>query len=116
MTWQEREAADLIVIGDNKEEGQVQQCGGLLASVRPDPNPEFKNKRYELVLQNGDTVEVAGSASIDRKLHEHDVGSFVKITFESWGVNKRGQKFKNISVKVWDGELSDKMKDWPHLA
>lgn len=113
MTWKKRERdTDLVILGD--AEGHAQKTGGLLATIKPDPVYE-KNKRYELVRQDGTSVEVAGCASINRSLSPNDVGKFVKMTFVGWGNSPNG-KFKEIDVEVYEDEPTAEMKQWPRWA
>jgi len=112
MSWQKRESvsSNLVTLGD--DEGHVKRVSGLLAAVRQDPNPKYKNPVYELVQKNGDSVLLAGSASLSRQIFETDIGKFLKAEFLKWGTSPNG-KFKEIEVNIWDGEPTDAMKAWP---
>jgi hypothetical protein len=114
MGWQKRESvsSNLVTLGD--DEGHVGKVGGLLASVRQDPNPKYKNPVYELVQKDGSSVLLAGSASLSRQIFETDVGKFLRAEFVKWGQSPNG-KFKEISVNIWEGEPNDAMKAWPRF-
>lgn len=113
MTWTKREVdTNLVILGD--AEGNVRKVGGLLASIRPDLRyPD--NRRYELVQQNATVKSVAGSTSINSQLGPADVGKFVKLEFVGWGSGANG-KFKKIDIQVFEGDVSEQMKTWPHYA
>ena len=65
--------------------------------------------------RNGDSVWLAGSASIGRQVFPADVGKFVKAAFKGWGTSANG-KFKDIEVLIFDGEPTAEMKKWPRWA
>lgn len=110
--WQKRDSSNLIVIGDG--EGQARKVGGLLASIAPDPRyPD--NRRYELVQQDGTSKIVAGTTVVNNQIGIHDIGKFIKLSFEGWGSGGNG-KFKNIDVQVFEGAPTDDMKKWPRFA
>jgi len=110
MTWNKREpVTNLVILGD--DEGQVRKVGGLLASTKQDAAYPSRSN-YELVQRNGDSIWLAGSASLGRQLSPHDVGKFVKAEFKGWGKAAQG-KFKNIEVLVYEGEPTADMKQWP---
>jgi len=110
MTWKKREpTANLVVLGD--DEGHVKKVAGLLASTRQDDRYPSR-LQYELVQQSGESIWLAGSASIDNQMGPGDVGKFVKLQFLGWGSAARG-KFKQIEVIVWDGPPTAKMSAWP---
>ena len=110
MGFTKREpGSDLIILGD--DEGQAHRVGGLLASTRQD-NMYPSRLNYELVQKSGDSVWVAGSASLGRQLGPADVGRFVKCTFEGWGKSANG-KFKIIEVLVSDDNLPPELLRWP---
>lgn len=113
MGWSKREvSANLVILGD--AEGNAKSVGGLLASITPDPRyPD--NRRYELVQKDGTSRSLAGSASINSQIGVGDVGKFVKLAFTGWGHSSNG-RFKEISVEVWDGAVTDEMKKWPRWA
>lgn len=102
--------SNLTTLGDG--EGQVKKAAGLLFAVKPDPNPLFKNPIYELVQRNGESVNLAGSASLCRQINETDVGHFVKCEFKGWGNSANG-KFKDIEVLIWNDDPTAEMKAWP---
>ncbi len=113
MAWSKREpVSNLVVLGD--DEGQVKKVGGLLASVKQDAQYPSRSN-YELIQKDGESIMLAGSASIGRQLFPGDIGRFVKLTFMGWGSSKNG-KFKEIEVNVFDGEPTDDMKKWPRYA
>jgi hypothetical protein len=114
MTWKKREAVtDLVILGD--DEGNVKKVGGLLAAVTQDKLYPA-NMNYELVQKNGESIVVAGSASLSRQISPtEDVGKFLKAEFMGWG-NSRNGKFKEIDVLVWEDEPTDEMKKWPRWA
>lgn len=113
MSWTKREpVSNLIVLGD--DEGNVRKVGGLLAAVTQDsmyPN----RSNYEIVQKNGDSIILAGSASLGRQIAPGDVGKFVKAEFLGWGKAANG-KFKQIEVFLWEGEHNEDMKKWPRFA
>lgn len=109
MAWSKRNTGELLVLGDAN--GQVRKAGGLLVGVRK--SSEYDNFLFDFVKQNGDTVAVAGSTTINNVLGPRDIGKFVKIEFLGWGQGKSGRKFKDIDVQVWDGEPTDDMRAWP---
>ena len=110
MTWTKRDpVSNLVVLGD--DEGQVRKVGGLLAAVTQDQQYPSRNN-YELVQKDGNSIVVAGSASLSRQIFPKDVGKFLKATFLGWGKSPNG-KFKQIEVNIWDGEPNDEMRRWP---
>jgi len=114
MGWTKREpVSNLTSLGDG--EGQVKKVAGLLASVQSDPNPKFKNFIYELVQKNGESLNLAGSASLTRQINETDVGHFIKCEFKGWANSPNG-KFKQIEVHIYEGEPSADMRAWPRYA
>jgi len=113
MGWNKREpVSNLVVLGD--DEGQTEKVAGLLMSTKQD-NMYPARMNYELVQKSGESIWLAGSASIGRQLGPTDVGKFVKCRFTGWGKSKNG-KFKEIEVIVWDGEVTADMKAWPRWA
>ncbi len=111
MAWTKREpVSNLTQLGDGQ--GQVQKVAGLLASVKPDPNPKYKNDVYEIVQKNGESINLAGSASLTRQINEADVGHFIKCEFKGWGNSPNG-KFKDIEVQIFEGDATPEMKLWP---
>lgn len=111
MGWTTREpVSNLTQLGDGQ--GQVQKVAGLLASVKPDPNPKYKNEVYEVVQKNGESLNLAGSASLSRQINEADVGHFIKCEFKGWGNSPNG-KFKDIEVQILEGDVPENMKAWP---
>ena len=114
MGWTKREpVSNLTMLGD--AEGQIESCGGLLVEIHPDPNPKFKNFIYELVQKNGESINLAGSASLTRQINETDIGHFIKCEFKGWGDSPNG-KFKMCEVHVWNDEPTADMKKWPRYA
>jgi hypothetical protein len=110
MGWNKREAvSNLVVLGD--DEGQVKTAGGLLASLRQDTMYPTRHN-YELVLKTGESVWLAGSASLGRQIGPTDVGHFVKVEFQGWGQGANG-KYKIVGVQIYEGEPTDAMKAWP---
>jgi hypothetical protein len=113
MGWSKREAvSNLVVLGD--DEGTVKKVGGLLAAVNQD-TVYAGRMNYELVQKNGESIMLAGSASLGRQIGPTDVGKFLKAEFIGWGKSANG-KFKEIAVYIWDGEPNDDMKKWPRFA
>ena len=113
MTWEKRDPiSNLVILGD--DEGQVQKVGGLLASIRQD-NQYPSRHNYELVKQNGESVWLAGSASLSRQIFPADVGKFIKCMFLGWGKSANG-KFKQIEVRIYSGEPTAEMKAWPRYG
>lgn len=115
MGWtkQESVASNLVTLGD--DDGHVKKVGGLLAAIKQDPNPKYKNPLYELVQKDGSSVLLAGSASLSRQIHDDHVGKFLKAEFTGWGTSPNG-KFKAIDVYVWTDEPTAEMKKWPRWA
>lgn len=110
MSWTKRDpVTDLVILGD--DEGSIHAIGGLLLDVTQDAQyPQRSN--YRIAKKNGDTVTLAGSASLSRQIFPHDVGKFLKCHFLGWGKSANG-KFKQIEVAIWDGEPTEDMKAWP---
>ncbi len=110
MGWNERKpVSNLVILGD--DEGHVRKAHGLLAAVTQDTRyPSRMN--YELVQQDGESVWLAGSASLGGQITPRDVGKFIKCRFKGWERGKNG-KFKDIEVLIWDDEPTDDMKQWP---
>ena len=116
MSWEKRETTEGVGIGDG--ENQRKEAGGLLAAIKTVEGHDSSFLVYEFVQQDGETLGVFGSASIDSRLGNVDIGKFIKLTFEGWGVSKNNRKFKQIDVAVWDEEkdgLLEVMKTWPRL-
>lgn len=112
MSWSKREAvSNLVILGDDAEKNQ-KKAGGLLASIARDAT-YTDNFNYELVQKDGSSILLAGNASINRMIHEKDIGKFVKAEFFGWGKTQKGARFKQIEVQVWDGEPTPEMKKWP---
>lgn len=110
MTWKERNMESAVGLGDDKAKGQRTKVGGLLAAVRESDT----GKIYTLIQKNGEELDVWGSVAIDNQVrHDADIGKFVKFEFVGWGTSKRGMKFKEIVVSVWDGEPTSEMRKWP---
>jgi hypothetical protein len=110
MGFNKREAtSDLTVLGN--DEGQVGKAGGLLASMRQD-NRYPSRHNYELVQRSGESIWLAGSASLGNQLGPEDVGRFIRCTFKGWGSSSNG-KFKIIEVMVSDDDLPDELLEWP---
>lgn len=113
MTWKKRDpVSNLVILGD--DEGQVRMVGGLLAAVTQDQQYPSRSN-YELIQKDGNSVVVAGSASLGRQIFPRDVGKFLKAQFLGWGKSANG-KFKQIEVNVWDGEPTEDMRKWPHYG
>ena len=112
MSWSKREAvSNLVILGD--DEGSIKKAGGLLASVSQDQvYPQRQN--YELIQKNGDSIVLAGSASLSRQILPADVGKFLKAEFIGWGRAANG-KFKEIAVHIWEGEPTHEMRQWPRF-
>ena len=98
MTWNKREpTGDLVVLGN--DEAQVEKIAGLLASTRQDSRyPSRLN--YELVQKDGNSLWLAGSASLGGQIAPGDIGAFIACRFLGWGTSRNG-KFKEIDVRVW---------------
>ena len=113
MGWNKREpASNLVILGD--DEGNVASVSGLLVAVTQDTM--YPNRmNYELVQRSGDSLHLAGSASLGRQIGPHDVGKFVKCAFAGWGKSANG-KFKQIEVNVWEGDPTEAMKSWPRYG
>lgn len=110
MGWNKREAVtDLTILGD--EDGHVTKAAGLLASIKPDRTyPD--NSNYELVQKSGESITLAGAASLNRQISPEDIGKFIKAEFTGWG--KAGKNsYKIIEVMIWDGEPTPDMLKWP---
>jgi hypothetical protein len=113
MAWTKREAGgNLVTLGDG--EGDVRKISGLLMGCPPD-RTYTDRRNYHLVQKNGDTLVLAGSASLSRQLSEDDIGKFVKCQFTGWGRSANG-KYKAIEVAVWDGDVTPEMRAWPHYV
>lgn len=114
MSWSKRESvsSNLVTLGD--DEGHRKKIGGLLVAVKQDPNPKYKNPVYEIVQKSGDSILLAGSASLSRQIFESDIGKFLKAEFLRWGNSPNG-KFKEIEVNIWEGEPNEEMKAWPRF-
>lgn len=110
MSWTKREpTTDLVILGD--DEGCIRKIGGLLVGMAQDQQyPQRSN--YRITKKDGDTVTLAGSASLSRQIFPHDVGKFIACEFLGWGKSPNG-KFKQIEVRIWDGEPTEDMKAWP---
>jgi hypothetical protein len=113
MSWGKREpTTNLVILGD--DEGCVQKAGGLLVRMIQDQQyPQRQN--YELVQRNGDSIMLAGSASLSRQIFPGDVGKFLKAEFLGWGKSANG-KFKQIEVNIWEGDPTEDMKKWPRFG
>lgn len=108
--WNKREpVSNLVILGDADE--NATKASGLLARVVPDTVYKERNN-YELVQKNGESVMLAGSASLSRQIGQTDVGHFIKATFKGWGKSANG-KFKDIEVLIYEGEPTPDMKAWP---
>ncbi|MGH7498806.1 MAG: hypothetical protein ACREL3_08150 [Gemmatimonadales bacterium] len=104
--------SNLVILGDG--EGNTRRVGGLLAAITHDSAyPDRMN--YELVQKSGDSLFLAGSASLGRQIGPGDVGKFLKAEFVGWGKSGNG-RFKEIAVHIWDGEPLPEMKAWPRYA
>ena len=110
--WKKRENADTVGIGE--KEGQRKKAGGLLVEIKHDVG-ENHSTVYELVQQDGESLTVWGSTTIDGKLNRSDIGKFIKMEFLGIAVGNSGRKYKDIEVSVWDTELTDVMKEWPRV-
>ena len=108
--WTKREpVSNLVILGD--DEGCTTKVQGLLAALTQDtmyPN----RSNYELVQKNGESIHLAGSASLSRQIGPADVGKFVRCEFKGWGKAANG-KFKMIEVNIYEGEPTDALKAWP---
>jgi len=116
MSWEKQESAEGVGIGDG--ENQRKEAGGLLAAIRTVDGQDGPFQVYEFVQQDGETLPVFGSASIDRNMEPYFVGRFIKFSYQGMGKTKGGRDFKMIDVMVWDEErdgLLDVMRDWPRL-
>jgi hypothetical protein len=113
MGWTKREpVGNLVVLGD--DEGQVEKVGGLLAALTQDTMYPGRNN-YELVQRNGESVTLAGCASLSRQIGLTDIGHFIKCQFKGWGKSANG-KFKDIEVLIWNDEPTAEMRAWPRYA
>ena len=110
MGWTKREpVSNLVVLGD--DEGQTKKVAGLLLKLTQDTMYPARNN-YELVQKNGESITLAGCASLSRQIGVTDVGHFVKCEFKGWGHSANG-KFKDIEVFIWNDEPTADMKAWP---
>ena len=111
--WTKREpVSNLVILGD--DEGCATKAQGLLAALTQDTMyPQRSN--YELVQKNGESIHLAGSASLSRQIGPADVGKFVRCEFKGWGKAAAG-KFKMIEVNIYEGEPTDALKAWPRWA
>jgi hypothetical protein len=111
--WTKREpVSNLVILGD--DEGCATRASGLLAAMTQDtmyPN----RSNYELVQKNGESIHLAGSASLSRQIGVTDVGHFLKCEFKGWGKSANG-KFKMVEVFIWNDEPTEAMKAWPRFA
>jgi hypothetical protein len=96
--WETRRGSgSILVLGD--ESGQLQEIEGTLTARRVSP-AYADNFLYDISTSDGESVTIAGTASLNARLTEHDIGRYVAITFKGWGATKRGNKFKDIDVRV----------------
>ena len=110
MTWKQRSMDQAVGIGDDKAKGQRIKVGGLLKAVRETDTGRI----YTLVQKDGDELDVWGSTAIDNQVrYDADIGKFMKFEFQGWGTSKRGMKFKEVAVYIWDGEPTSEMRKWP---
>lgn len=107
--WTERVA---VGVGIGAKDGQQKEAGGLLASITHDVG-ENHSTMYELVQQNGDSLNVWGSTSIDNKIRPSDIGQFIKIQFKGMATGKSGRQYKDITVDFFTGEKTDVHTNWP---
>ena len=113
MGFVKREVVDnLVILGD--DEGNVQKAGGILTRLVLNTSFEKPKTDYEYVDKSGELKVIGGGATLARQITPADVGKFFKVEFEGWGKSANG-KFKKISVYMWDGELTDAMKQWPRF-
>jgi hypothetical protein len=113
MSWGKREpTTNLVILGD--DEGCVRKAGGLLVRMIQDQQyPQRQN--YELVKKDGESIMLAGSASLSRQIFPGDVGKFLKVEFLGWGKSANG-KFKQIEVNIWEGPPTEEMQKWPRYG
>lgn len=113
MAWTELQNSDAIGIGG--DEGQRKTAGGLLVKIEYDQGKKKNSAVYELIQSDASSLRVWGSAAIDRKLSVATVGKFIRLKFVGIEQTSDGTDFKQIRVEVYDGELTDKMKEWPRV-
>ena len=111
--WKVVEAGNAVSLGD--KDNQVKTAGGLLVAIEYDQGPKKNSAVYEFVQADGESIRVWGSVAIDRKLSPAKIGKFIRLEFEGIEQSKSGDDFKAIKVSVWDGALTDKMKEWPRV-
>jgi len=97
MSWTERKGTGgVLVMGD--EAGQTQFIEGVL--VERQPIVKFPgNFLYMIETTDGERPAVAGTAGINARLSDADIGKLIQLEFRGWGQAKNG-KFKDIAVRV----------------
>lgn len=108
MTWKKRETSgEITKLGD--AEGHVKKAGGRLVAIR---DGKYDNRLFVLEQEDASVLTVAGNTMMEEQIQNSDIGKFVKMEFDGWGESKSGNRYKEIYVYFWDGELSERMKAW----
>ncbi len=105
MKLNQRNAGDLIVLGDDAKKGQRPSVAGVLRSIREDTRYKGR-QQYTLAGPGDEEVTLAGSAAIDARLGEADLNHFVVLRFLGWGNGTNG-KFKQVDVQVSEEAYDD---------
>ena len=117
--WKVVEAGNAVSLGDKPAKGdkpaQVKTAGGLLVKIEYDQGPKSNSAVYEFVQADGDSVRVWGSVAIDNKLSPAKIGKFIHLEFTGIEQSKSGDDFKAIKVSVYEGVLTDKIKERPRV-
>ena len=79
--------------------GQLQEVEGVLIA-RTESTMYKGNYLYVIQTPDGEELTIGGTAALNARLCDGDVGKLVRLEFTGWGESKSG-KFKQISVSVW---------------
>ncbi len=92
--FQPIEPANLIVLGDKKKQSKA--FGGLLIDIVQDEQYKAK-QRYLCVGRDGKEYEIAGNASLARRIKRTHIGCLVKLVFKGWERGPNGN-YKVLEV------------------
>ena len=104
MAYHERNGKGILTLGD--QPGQITEIEGELVAIRPSTT-YLDNKVYDVRTLAGEQVTIGGTAGLNARLGERDVGAKVLIRFKGTGRTKQGATFKETQVFIDDGQAED---------
>lgn len=101
-----KSSSRFVKMGDDASKGQMREVVGRLIDIRPSPKfPE--NPLYELQLDDGSMVAIAGTTAINNRLNSSHVGKRIRLTYLGEVSSSSGNVYRDIEVAVDDEDRQE---------